>query len=158
MLGEETHHDESQKKRKLTNDSGYGDDMNERCMDSLLQSQVAESFTRTSSLDSISEDHSYKEQQRRVSADLTFQDMTDSFQKSLNCNGSPPEHNRFDSTDGVAMETQIVATSKTKEKRRRMTPVPCSVHITKPSQSKCTSIAFLHLPLTSPYSLKIDVT
>ena len=143
MLGDENHNDEFQKKRKLTNDSGYGDDINERCMDSLMQHSIADSFTRTSSLDSISEDHA-KCRERRVSTDSTFQDMTDSFQKSLNCSGSPHEHNRFDTTDDVAMETQIIATSKTKEKRRRMTPVPSNVLITKPSQSKFAHYTFVY--------------
>ena len=123
-------YDECQKKRKLTNDSGYGDD--ER-MEGILQNNLNEqsSFTRTSSLDDISENNFSA--RSSIENETSLQEMSERFETSLNCASSidaidscSPEHD-----NGMTM-----GVGKTKEKRRRMTPVPGGVSVFKPSKSK----------------------
>ena len=127
----EVTHEEAQKKRKLTNDSGYGDDIPERMvMDSILQNNIEHSFTQTSSLDSISESNFLS---ARCSTDKehSLQEMSKRFEQSLNCT---PTSMDIDSRDG--QQEVVAGACKTKEKRRRMTPVPGGVSVFKPSKSK----------------------
>lgn len=132
-------HEDSQKKRKLTNDSGYGDDIPERMvMDSILQNHTEE---QSSFDDSISENNFSS---ARCSSDneSSLQEMSKRFEQSLNCKTTTSSMDTTDSCDDQE-EGVRVETCKTKEKRRRMTPVPGGVSVFKPSKSKFGLFIFL---------------
>ena len=127
-------HEDSQKKRKLTNDSGYGDDMPERMvMDSILQNHTEE---HSSFDDSISENN-FSSARRSSVNESSLQEMSERFEQSLNCTTTAATSidTSMDFCDGQE-EGVRAETCKTKEKRRRMTPVPGGVSVFKPSQSK----------------------
>lgn len=137
--------EELQKRRKLTVDSGYGDDYTDGSgrMDLL---SVDLGMTRTSSLDSITEgDSSFEITPATTTNDIIFKTMADKFQ-NLNAATTKNCHDNVETSPSGLTTCEMlsadlsphlssnVVTTKTKEKRRRMTPVPNSVTIARPSQ------------------------
>ena len=126
-------HEDFQKKRKLTNDSGYGDDLPERMvMDSILQNHTEEHSSYDD--DSVSENNFSS---ARCSSDNehSLQEISRRFEKSLNCKTTTTSLDTIDSCNGQEEDVRT-GSCKTKEKRRRMTPVPGGVSVFKPSKSK----------------------
>lgn len=137
--------EELQKRRKLTVDSGYGDDYSDGRRDSLNAEQ---SIHRTSSLDSINEDDDLGESpSSRITVspnDLVFKTMADKFQtlNTRNFQQEPKHQLTLPPTEMNTSSDNPEVSLKTKEKRRRMTPVPGSVTITKPSQGETLELFF----------------